>query len=252
MKNAGVHSPFFWEGPQVPYFTTVTYGRGPQVPYFTMVTYGRVTKINHKIAIDSIRLLVTKIKPSDGVLISETKRLLSNPFEYVIRRNLVKDIIFPAGQSELTISRPFQGVIPNKLYIFMVKQSGARGSYTQHPFYYGTNNLQSYSVKLDGSEIAGHETSEGFVQTYIESLRAHGEDYFIPYDLFKESCFVICTDTNQGSDLNTLAIERRGNLQLTLHTNEALAESLLVYVVGVVDSTFEIDSNKSVTTHYQY
>jgi len=134
----------------------------------------------------------------------------------------------------------------------MVNQAGARGSYIRHPFFYGTNNLQSYSVKLDGLEIAGHETSEGFVQTYVESLRAHGEDYFIPYNLFRESCFVICTDTNQGSDLNTLAVERRGNLQVSLHMNAPLPNSLLVYVVGVVDSTFEIDSNKSVTTHYQY
>ena len=196
--------------------------------------------------------MVTKIKPSDGVLISEAKRLLNNPFEYVIRRNLVKDIVFPAGQSELTISRPFQGIIPNKLYIFMVKQSSVRGSYTQHPFFYGPNNLKSYSVKLDGLEIAGHETSVGYVQTYVESLRAHGEDYFIPYSLFQQSCFVICVDTNQGSDLNTLAVERRGNLQLSLHMNANLANSLLVYVVGVVDSTFEIDSNKSVMTHYQY
>ena len=105
---------------------------------------------------------------------------------------------------------------------------------------------------MDGLEIAGHETSEGFVQTYVESLRAHGEDYFIPYSLFQKSCFVICVDTNQGSDLNTLAVERRGNLQLSLHMNGNLANSLLVYVVGVVDSTFEIDSNKSVMTHYQY
>ena len=210
------------------------------------------TKVNHKFAIDSIRLMVTKIKPSDGVLISEAKRLLNNPFEYIIRRNLVKDTVFPSGHSELTISRPFQAVVPNKLYIFMVKQTGARGSYHRHPFFYGTNNLQSYSVKLDGLEIAGHETSAGFVQSYCESLRAHGEDYFIPYNLFKESCFVICVDTNQGSDLNTLAVERRGNLQLSLHLSEALLESLLVYVVGIVDSSFEIDTNKSVTTHYQY
>ena len=209
-------------------------------------------RINHKFAIDNIRLLVNKIKPSDGVLISESKRLMNKPFEYIIRRNLVKETVFPAGQSELSISRPFQAVIPNKLYIFMVTQSAARGSYHRHPFFYAPNNLLSYSVKLDGLEIAGHETSDGFVQTYVESLRAHGEDYFIPYAIFKKSCFVICVDTNQGSDLNTLAVERRGNLQLTLHMGGALAESLLVYVVGAVDSTFEIDANKSVTTLYQY
>ena len=134
----------------------------------------------------------------------------------------------------------------------MVNQVGARGSYTRHPFWYGTNNLQSYSVKLDGLEIAGHETSTGFVQSYVDSMQAHGEDYFIPYDLFKHSCFVICADTNQGSEMNTLAVERRRNLQLSLHMREALPESLIVYVVGVVDSIFEIDANKSVTTLYQF
>ena len=213
---------------------------------------GGPANVNHKYTIDSIRLMVTKIKPANGVLISEAKSLINKPFEYVIRRNLVKDTVFPAGHNELTISRPFQSVVPNKLYIFMVNQAGARGSYSRHPFFYGTNNLQSYSIKLDGLEIAGHEISTGFVQTYVESLRAHGEDYFIPYSLFKHSCFVICADTNQGSELNTLAVERRGNLQLSLHLSEALAESLLVYVVGVVDSTFEIDVNKSVTTLYQF
>ena len=226
----------------------------PSSPLFLIkrTDTGGVTKVDHKFSIDSIRLLITKMKPADGVLISEAKSLINKPFEYVIRRNLVKDTVFPAGQSELTISRPFQSVVPNKLYIFMVKQTGARGSYTRHPFFYGSNGLQSYSVKLDGLEIAGHETSNGFVQTYVESMRAHGEDYFIPYSLYEKSCFVICTDTNQGSELNTLAVERRGNLQLSLHLSAPLAESLLVYVVGVVDSTFEIDTNKSVTTLYQY
>ena len=210
------------------------------------------TKINHTFSINSARLQVTKVKPSDGVLISETKLLDARAFEYLIRRKVVVDTVFQAGASELSIMRPFQAVIPNKLYIFMVKQAGARGTYHRHPFFYGDNNLQSYSVKIDGLEISGHETGEGLVQTYVESLRAHGEDYFIPYSLYKHSCFVICVDTNQGSDLNTLAVERRGNLQISLRMRENIDETLLVYVVGVLDSTFTIDSNKTVTTQYQY
>ena len=210
------------------------------------------TRVNHQFSIHSARLHVTKVKPSDGVLISEAKRLDQKPFEYLIRRNVVVDQVFQAGASEFSITRPFQAIIPNKLYIFMVNQAGARGSYHRHPFYYGSNGLQSYSVKVDGLEISGHDTGEGLVQTYVESLRAHGEDYFIPYGLYKQSCFVICVDTNQGSDLNTLAVERRGNLQISLRTRANLAQSLIVHVVGVLDSTFTIDQNKTVTTHYQY
>ena len=210
------------------------------------------TKINHQFSISSARLHVTKVKPSDGVLISEAKRLSAKPFEYLIRRKVAVDQVFQAGASEFSITRPFQAIIPNKLYIFMVNQAGARGSYHRHPFWYGNNTLQSYSVKVDGLEISGHDMGEGLVQTYVESLRAHGEDYFIPYNLYKQSCFVICVDTNQGSDLNTLAVERRGNLQISLRTRANIAQSLIVYVVGVLDSTFTIDENKTVTTHYQY
>ena len=226
----------------------------PSQPQFVVkrTDLNGATKINHQFSISSARLHVTKVKPSDGVLISEAKRLSAKPFEYLIRRKVAVDKVFQAGASECSITRPFQAIIPNKLYIFMVNQAGARGSYHRHPYWYGDNTLQSYSVKVDGLEISGHEMGEGLVQTYVESLRAHGEDYFIPYSLYKRSCFVICVDTNQGSDLNTLAVERRGNLQISLRTRANIAQSLIVYVVGVLDSTFTIDENKTVTTHYQY
>ena len=225
----------------------------PSQPQFLIKrTDLEATRINHQFSISSARLHVTKVKPSDGVLISEAKRLSAKPFEYLIRRKVAVDQVFQAGASEFSITRPFQAIIPNKLYIFMVNQAGARGSYHRHPFWYGNNTLQSYSVKVDGLEISGHDLGVGLVQTYVESLRAHGEDYFIPYNLYKQSCFVICVDTNQGSDLNTLAVERRGNLQISLRTRANIGQSLIVYVVGVLDSTFTIDENKTVTTHYQY
>ena len=134
----------------------------------------------------------------------------------------------------------------------MVDQRAARGSYYHDPYFYGDFGLQNYSVKIDGLEIAGHAVSSDLVETYIDSVRAHGEDYFIPYDLYKKGCFVIAIDTNQGSELNTLAIERRGNMSISLHMNDALDASLLVYVVGIDDSAFTLDSNRSITTMYQF
>ena len=210
------------------------------------------TQINHKYKIENVRLKVKLIKPSDGVYMEEQKSLLKRPFEYLLRRQLVKEIVFPQNQREITISRPYQSIIPNKIYLFMVDQRAAHGSYYHHPFFYGDFGLQSYSVKIDGLEIAGHTVSNDLVETYVNSVRAHSEDYFIPYDLYKKGCFVIAIDTNQGSELNTLAIERRGNMSISLHMSEPLENSLLVYVVGVVDSAFTLDSNRSINTIYQF
>ena len=210
------------------------------------------TKVDHKFKIENVRLKVKLIKPSEGVYMEEQKSLLKRPFEYLLRRQLVKEIVFPLHQRELTISRPYQSIIPNKIYLFMVDQRAARGSYYHDPYFYGDFGLQNYSVKIDGLEIAGHAVSTDLVETYIDSVRAHGEDYFIPYDLYKKGCFVIAVDTNQGSELNTLAIERRGNMTISLHMNAPLDDSLLVYVVGIVDSAFTLDSNRSITTMYQF
>ena len=59
-------------------------------------------------------------------------------------------------------------------------------------------------------------------------------------------------DTNKGSDQNGLTAEKRGNLLIELTLNAELVRSAVVHVLGVMDSTFEIDGDRNVSTHYQH
>ena len=204
-------------------------------------------------SIDSAKIQLTKIKPSDGALLSTHNSIIRNPLEYMMRRHVMKTVVFPQNQNQISIFRHFEAFIPVKIYIFMIDQQASGGIYTRYPFYYRHFNLQSYSVKVHGTEIAGCETTQEYIKLYSDSLRAHGEDYFIPYDNFTTGgCFVICVDTNQGSDQNGITVEKRGNLLIQLRLRVDLARPAVVHVLGVMDSTFDIDGDRNVTTHYQH
>ena len=200
----------------------------------------------------SVTLTCTKIKPSDGTLIATTKKLLAKPFEYVMRRAIVHKEVIPSGYNDFVITRPFQDLIPNKMYIVFVDREGAQGVQGRLPYYYNHCNLNHYSVRINGIQIAGGTTDENYITQYLESMRAHGGEYFIPYDNYTKGSFVLCVNTNDQSEYNSINIEKKGNLSIGLSFKTALPRSMVAHVFGVIDSVFECDSDRNITTHYQY
>ena len=212
-----------------------------------------VAGMDYRYRIDSIKMQVGKIRVADGVFLQTSKYIISRPIEYMMRRSITHTEILPVGHSEMTISRPFQHLIPEIIYIYFVDQEAARGSYAYDPFFYGDMGLQSYSVKINGVQISGNDSlNEDYVTTYCDSLHAHGGDYFIPFKCYKNGCFVLCVNTNQGSDQNGVAIEKRGNLQITLRLKAPLARAHVVHVRGTLDSVFTIDGDRTISTEFQY
>ena len=207
---------------------------------------------NYELA--SVKLIVTKIKPADPVLLATQKMILNNPIEYVLRRNIVHHNIIPAGRSEFSVRAPFQELIPNTLYVWFVDLEASTGRYHLEPFHWGSHNLSYYSVKINGVEISGGDCdTTGYINEYLMSLQNNNNtEHFIPYQDYMTGKFVLCFDTNNQSDQNSLNIDRRGNLDLSFIFKNALARSVRIYVTGAIDSTLEIDNDQTVTTNYQY
>ena len=65
--------------------------------------------------------------------------------------------VFPALQNEITVWRPFQGIIPEKLYMFLVDQRSVNGDTTRNPFYYAVCNILYFSVRINGEQYAGND-----------------------------------------------------------------------------------------------
>ena len=207
-----------------------------------------------KYAIKMARLHVNKIKPSPGGFINTTKSLLSNNMEYIMKRNVVKTEILAAGQSSLVFVRPFQNRIPAKLYLFMTKQEADNGSYSLDPFYYEHNNLINYKVLIDGIPLIDSDcsASDGMIKVYHDSLKAHGAEFhFIPEEIYTKGGFVICISTNH-SDVDELSFEQKGNMSIHLKFQNVMASTQIVYLIGVVHSSFEITSDREVLSNFSY
>ena len=204
--------------------------------------------------IQSIRLHCNRIKPTPGGFINTTKYLQNHNMEYIYKKNVVHTEILAANQTSLTISRPFNNRVPHKLHIFMNSQASEAGAYNLDPHFYNTNNLDNYRIMLNGEVLKDIDCSEaeGYVNVYADSLREHSsEDTFIPYNMYTKGGFVITVSTN-SSGPGMLSYEQKGNLDIHLRFAQPIAHTQIVYVVGVVHTTYEITSDRNCISNYGY
>ena len=202
----------------------------------------------------SVKLIVCKIKPAPSVLLATKKALLQRPIEYVMRRKIIDTPIIPAGALESTTTRPFQELIPAQIYVWFVDLEASNGTYHLDPYFWHTLDIVNYTVRVNGVEIAGASCADSFIQPYLESFEASGNrEHFIPYLRYNgRGCCVLCFNTNNGSDQNSINLERKGNLTIQFKFKYALPRAVKMYIAGAIDSTFIIDSEKQVITNYQF
>ena len=201
--------------------------------------------------IRSPKLIVTRVKPTTSAFLNVYNSLLNGtPLDYLFKRHVTHTEIFASGQNTLTVNRPFQSKIPGKIYVFMSKQSGVNGSYTSDPFYYERNHMINYKCVIDGVTIIDRDVDDNAVVSYHDSMLKHGNNMtFIDYEVFKKGGFVLVFQTGYSSEIG---VEKVGNLQIKLRMDRNLNENYTVFTVGEIFSTFEINTDRSVSTHYAY
>ena len=203
--------------------------------------------------LQSVKLSCTKIKATDGAALAIRKQIAKSPFEYLMRRTILHREIIPGGFTEYVATRPFQNLIPNKIYIFLVDRDGATGNQLRYPFAYHHHGLKHYSVKINGFQVAGGSiTNNDYRKEYMDSLQAHSNDYFIPFKNYTSGNFVLCVNCNDQSELNNVNIDKTGNLSVTLSFEPALIRPLVLHIAGTIDSPFTIDLDRTITTEFQY
>ena len=200
----------------------------------------------------NVVLTCCKVKPSDPAIIATRKQIVKKPFEYLMRRMIVHREIIPQGYTQHVATRPFQNLIPNKLYIFLVDRDAAMGHQQRYPFYYDHCKLMHYSVKVNGFQIAGGQVDTDYRSEYLDSLQSHGGDYFIPFNNYANGCFVLCVNTNDQSEFNSINIEKSGNLSITLTFQDPLPRPQMLHIAGAINSPFTVDIDRTVNTEFQY
>ena len=206
----------------------------------------------YKYRIQQIKLRSTLYKPADYINLSIQKELTNSYFEYLMPKKLVSTHIVSGGVNEVGINRPYQQLVPNYIYCWFTDLQADNGAYDLDPFFWDDLGLDSYTVMLDGREIFSEIVNGNYVDSYLACSRAHaGGDQMIPYAKFSKGCFLLIFDMSKSTGShNTIKVERSGNLRFHFKFKNNLLRPARIYLVGDTDVTFQIDSDRNVTTNF--
>ena len=210
---------------------------------------------NYKIKIFSVKLHFKRITPAQNAYLELNKSLLSQNLEYNFERNLVYKTTVGANQRQAFLSQIFGSLIPNKLHIIMVSQQANIGNDKLNSHYLDHFNLDNIRVTTNGLSVLDSEIS--FTNKYSSLFKRtidaiQSKSHSIDYDRFNNGYTLISVDC-QNSDTNTVMhLERRGKLEIHMRFSQPLDEAINIIIIGSSNGTVEIDSERRVSTHYNY
>lgn len=113
------------------------------------------TDNHYRYKIQTAKIWVKKIVPQPSALLSLNKSLVMKnmPIEYIFDRPIVKNIIFPAQHTNITIDNIFSGIIPNQLFVFMIEQTALNGSYKRNGAYFAHNDIRNARLEINGNTV---------------------------------------------------------------------------------------------------
>ena len=210
---------------------------------------------NYQYRVDSARLWAQKITPAPSALLSLNRHLTNDAqtIEYIFPKPVIKTYVFPQTTSSLCLDNIFQGVIPQQMYVCMMRQDVLNGSINLNGAYMEHCGISSIRLEVDGhtvSYLQGRFTGR-VTQFYTHLMNnVKSKENLLSYSTFKEGRTLFCWDLRDSTSNDIISIEKRGNLRLSINTGAALTGNVTVFVMGVVTGVVDINATRSVQTNY--
>ena len=214
-----------------------------------------IDNVDYKYVLQNVKLWVQKVVPHNDALISLNKSLIStnSSVEYLIDRPIIKNFVFPTGQSILSVDDIFNGIIPHMVYIFFINQRSLSGSYDRNGAYFTNCDLSSLRMDLNGntvtsmSSIFPNQVANLFYHT-IFNLK--DSKHLLTHQNFKKGRTIYTWDLASSDCCDDLKIEKSGNLRINVQLASPNEENVIMFAVGITTGLIEIDSARRVKTSY--
>ncbi|CAC5359495.1 unnamed protein product [Mytilus coruscus] len=171
-------------------------------------------KYNVKILDVFYRTCRCKVDP--GVILNHRNLLKENPAKYIINRSHVTQNVIQKGVTEFYWDSIFPKALPDKVVFGLVSQKAVNGDYTANPFNFQHFNLESVTLKINGSDVYGSPMKLDF---------GTNRNYSAAY----VRLFEICEKWNKDAGLNITRTDFGKGYSLiafTLNTNDFEEEFL--------------------------
>ena len=179
-----------------------------------------------------------------------------------IRRVEVKTFTVGTGLQSKVEDHLFQGQLPKRIFIGMVRNDAFNGAYAQNPFRFLHFNLCKLNVSCNGHSIHNRPFEPDFehglfLKSYLslhQAVSAIGanKSFDITKDEFEAGYALWGYDLtpDQGSEEGRLHPIKTGNLRIELQFAQVLARVINVIVFAEFDNQIEINGLREIITDY--
>ena len=209
----------------------------------------------YKYHISHMKLWCQKIVPYPAALMSLSQSLVNSNevIDYIFKRPVIKQYIFPHGHTTLTLDNIFNGIVPHMLYVFLIHQTNLNGSYKRNSAFLSNGNISNLLLEINGNTYSSLSGSfpDQVAHIFHQTLNnINGDNHLLSLQSFKEGRCIYAYDLRNSDCDDVISVEKSGNVRITMQTRSAIAENLAVFVVGTTTGLIEIDAHRRVRTSY--
>ena len=202
-----------------------------------------------------------KVQPSVHLEI-EQKRKSGQKATYPTVRTAIRTYSHATDNQHFECDNPFQGKVPNRLVVGLLKQTAFNSAITDNPFGFGKFNLSSIKILLGGEEypyeiltlLYNAATSDRvgyhrFLRATGCFTRGHG-NLLSPKNWGngkKGNLFVFDTTANSALDSPILNPKLREDLRVVIDFGANPGSNPTVVLYGEFENILEIDGDRGVT-----
>ena len=204
-------------------------------------------------------LHVIRYKVTQGIVQGHDAALKITPAKYILSSARVKSFTINKGLSDCNIDNVHSGQLPRRIFIMFVSNDAFNGSYSEDPFKFEHQNLNSIAVYVNGEQIPPKPYTPDYTHnlfmremlSLFESLdmidgesniNINRSNYSKKYTIYG---FNLAQDYSNGPGavgyVNPL---RYGSMSLSVKFSSALTKALTCLVYYEFDKLLEIDINR--------
>ena len=214
-----------------------------------------------KLVIEEIFFRVCKVSVSPEVRLGHAAALELSPARYPYNKVEIRPLSIDQGNLVANFSNIFEGNVPTKLIVGMVKQKNYLGDFHTNPLDFQHFDIESIGLELGNESIPSkpyrfnfeeNEYLDGLLSLYKCSDKVwENTDLGITKEMYQNGLTLIGfnIDSTNPPNLDYIGVPRKGNLNMKIEFRKKLKDPIMLIVYAVFPARVEIDNTRLVTTY---
>ena len=214
--------------------------------------------IRCKLVVEDISFHVCKVKVSPEVMMGHNAGLEISDSVYPFQRTDIRTFNVSDNLYATNLEDIWQGEVPTRLVVGMVKSQAYNGDMSLNPFYFQHFNVSSIGFFVDGEptpresikmDVENGQYLQGLISLYrVSGKLMENSDIGISRENYKQGYTLIGFDVDPttSADFRYLGKPRQGHTKLEIKFKEALPDPVTLILYATFPEVMTIDQSRNV------